>query len=94
MHRPFFSPTYKTDEPRMRVTKDPVDRLQGTKAREPICIGKTTDGAWFGHPLIMPKFRIPVLRIECRENRHFSIAMTPFLPTRNHEEPVFYAPRD
>ena len=37
----------------------------------------------------MPKFRISVLRIKCRENAHFSIAMTPFLPTRNHEEPDF-----
>jgi Fe(3+) dicitrate transport protein len=35
----------------------------------------------------MPKFRIPVLRFGCRKNRHFSIVVPPFLPTRNHEEP-------
>jgi hypothetical protein len=87
LRRPFFSPAYETDEPRVRVTKDPVDPLQGTKTREPICIRQTTGFACFRHPSIMPKFSTLASRILCRKNGHFTTAMTPFLPTRNHEEP-------
>lgn len=64
--RPFFSPTNEADEPRVRIAKDPMDGLQGTKAREPICIRQTTDFGCFRHPYIMPKYCTSVLRILCR----------------------------
>jgi hypothetical protein len=61
--RRFFSPTYQTDKPGVRITKDPVDGLPGTKAGEPICIRQTTGFSSFRHPHIMPKFPTPALRI-------------------------------
>jgi len=64
--RSFFSPTHQADEPRMRIAKDPVDGLIGTKLGKPIYIRQTTDFACFRHSYIMPKNRTSVLRILCR----------------------------
>ena len=51
----FFSPPNQTDEPRLRVTEDAMDLLQGSKTGESICVRQTTDLRRFGNPYIMPK---------------------------------------
>jgi hypothetical protein len=53
--RLFFSPPHEPDKPRVGITKDPVDGLQGAKTGEPICIRQSTDFGCVRHSYIMPK---------------------------------------
>ena len=86
--RRFFPRRTRRDEPRVRITEDPADALQGTKTAEPICIRQTADFACLRHRAIMPNSRYPGTDAShAVENRLFSSAAPLLLPTRNHEEP-------
>lgn len=88
--RPFFSPPYQRDDPRSRVTEYPLHRRQWSETGKPVCVRQTAGFACLGHPPIMPNFCVPATGILCRINKAFSTAQPQFLPTRNHEEPLYF----